>query len=125
MAEGLARHYKGEEIEAYSAGTAPQKLNADAVTVMQELGIDISAHRAKGVEELRELQFDYVITVCGDANQNCPFWPGRGHVVHRGFEDPPKLAAGAMSEAERLAPYRRVRDEIKAFIQTLPAGLEP
>ncbi|MCO6431765.1 MAG: arsenate reductase ArsC [Deltaproteobacteria bacterium] len=124
MAEGLARHLKGEVLEVYSAGTSPQKLNSDAVIVMREVGIDISSHKAKSIDDLGGLKFDYVITVCDDANESCPLWPGRGKVVHRGFDDPPRLAARAASETERLAPYRRVRDEIKAFVQTLPEGLE-
>lgn len=124
MAEGLARHLKSDLLEVSSAGTAPQRLNPDAVRVMQEIGIDISSHRAKSVEELGSRSFDYVITVCDDAHENCPIWPGRGKVIHQGFDDPPALAARAGSEEERLQFYRRVRDEIATYIETLPKGLE-
>lgn len=124
MAEGLARYFKGDHFEFFSAGTTPQKLNPDAVRVMQEIGIDILSHRAKSVEELGSCSFDYVITVCNDAHEQCPIWPGRGKVIHRGFDDPPALAAGATSEEERLEPYRRVRDEIARYIESLPEGLE-
>lgn len=124
MAEGLANALKGDVVQAYSAGTAPQKLNPIAVSVMMELGINISSHTAKSVEALGEQRFDYVITVCDDANEHCPLWPGRGKVVHRGFDDPPRLAALAVSEEEGLGHYRRVRDEIKGFVESLPQGLE-
>ncbi len=120
MAEGLARHFRGSKIEASSAGTKPQRLNLHAVRVMNEIGIDISAHRSKKVEELGDKLFDYVITVCDEASENCPFWPGRGVVVHRGFDDPPRLASNAVSEEEALESYRRVRDEIKDYVLTLP-----
>lgn len=119
MAEGLARHYRGEDFDAYSAGTAPQTLNPDAVIVMRELGIDISQHYSKDISQLGDISFDYLITVCGEANEACPVWPGRGEVIHRGFDDPPRLAKGAKTEEERLAPYRRVRDEIKEYILSL------
>jgi arsenate reductase len=123
MAEGLARHLLGDVVEPYSAGTAPQRLDEAAVLVMKELGIDISSHRAKSVEEFGEVPFDYVITVCSDVDERCPIWQGRGKVVHRGFDDPPRLAAGAEDYQERLGHYRRVRDEIRRWIQTLPASL--
>ncbi len=120
MAEGLARYFKGETIDAYSAGTSPHQLNQNAVKVMKEIGIDISEHQPKTVEELGDIKFDFVITVCGDAHENCPIWPGRGKVVHRGFDDPPRLAVAAKTEEESLGYYRRVRDEIKDYIFQLP-----
>lgn len=123
MAEGLARHLRGGEVEAYSAGTAPQALNQNAVAVMRELDIDISSYRSKSVDELGATQFDYVITVCSDAAERCPVWPGRGKVVHRGFDDPPRLAIDAKTEEEKLQHYRRVRDEIRDYIETLPKSL--
>jgi len=123
MAEGWARHLKDDQIEAYSAGIEPHGLNPHAVRVMAEAGVDISGHRSKHVDELRGSEFDYVVTVCGHANEHCPLFSGRARVVHVGFDDPPKLAAGAVTEGERLAPYRRVRDEIRAFVQSLPEGL--
>ena len=118
MAEGWARHLKGDQIEAYSAGIETHGLNPDAVRVMAEAGVDISGQRSKHVSELREIEFDYVVTVCGHAHESCPIFSGRARVIHVGFDDPPRLAASATTEDERLAPYRRVRDEIRAFIET-------
>ena len=124
MAEGWARHLKGDQIEAYSAGIETHGLNPRAVQVMAEAGVDISGHRSKHVEELRGVEFDYVVTVCGHASEHCPVFPGKARVIHVGFDDPPKLAADAATEEERLAPYRRVRDEIRAFVEALPERLE-
>ena len=124
MAEGWARHLKGGEIEAYSAGVDPHDMNASAVRVMAEAGVDIAAQRSKHVDELAGIPFDYVVTVCGHASETCPAFPGRTKVVHVGFDDPPKLAKSARSEDEALAHYRRVRDEIRAWVQTLPASLK-
>jgi arsenate reductase len=123
MAEGWARHLKGNRIEAYSAGIEAHGLNPDAVRVMAEAGVDLSGHRSKLVGELREIEFDYVITVCGNAHESCPLFPGKVKVVHAGFDDPPRLAIGAKTEDERLAPYRRVRDEIRALVEALPDSL--
>ena len=120
MAEGWARYLKGGQIEAYSAGIETHGLNPRAVQVMAEAGVDISGHRSKHVDELRGIEFDYVVTVCGHANEHCPLFRGKARVVHVGFDDPPQLAADAATEDERLAPYRRVRDEIRAFVETLP-----
>lgn len=124
MAEGWARHLRGNAIEAYSAGVAPQKLSSLAVKVMAEAGVDISAHWAKHVDKLKDIAFDCVVTVCGHAHETCPVFPGKVRVVHRGFDDPPKLAKSAADEAERLSHYRRVRDEIRAFVETLPEALQ-
>jgi len=123
MAEGWARRLKGDRIEAFSAGIETHGLNPRAVAVMAEAGVDISQHRSKHVDELRPIEFDYVITVCGHANEHCPLFRGKARVIHVGFDDPPKLAAAATTEEDRLAPYRRVRDEIRAFIETLPDAL--
>jgi arsenate reductase (thioredoxin) len=123
MAEGWARHLKGGQIEAYSAGIEAHGLNPDAVRVMAEAGVDISGQRSKLVGELRAVQFDCVVTVCDNASQSCPAFPGKTKVVHVGFDDPPRLAADAKTESERLAAYRRVRDEIRAFVETLPDAL--
>ncbi len=120
MAEGWARHLKGDVIEPYSAGIETHGLNPDAVRVMAETGVDISSHHSKKLEDMGDIEFDYVITVCGHAHETCAIFPGRAKVIHVGFDDPPTLAAGAKSEEERLAPYRRVRDEIRKFIQGLP-----
>jgi len=123
MAEGWARHLKGAEIEPYSAGTAPHALDPRAVKVMAEAGVDISRHRPKNVSDLMHVPFDYVVTVCGHARETCPIFRSGAKVIHVGFDDPPRLAAGAKTEEEALAHYRRVRDEIRAFVEALPASL--
>jgi len=124
MAEGWARHLKGDQIEPSSAGIESYGLNPDAVRVMAEAGVDISGGRSKLVSELAGIEFDYVVTVCDNAHESCPLFPGKAKVVHVGFDDPPRLASAAKTEEERLAPYRRVRDEIRAFVATLPASLD-
>ena len=123
MEEGWARHLKGDTIEPYSAGIETHGLNPNAVRAMEEVGVDISRHRSKHVNELEGIEFDYVITVCGHAHDNCPVFPGAAKVIHVGFDDPPKLASEARTEEEALNCYRRVRDEIKAFVQSLPEAL--
>jgi arsenate reductase len=124
MAEGWARTLKSDSIEPYSAGIETHGLNPDAVRVMAEAGADISAQRSKNVAELRDIAFDYVVTVCGHAHENCPVFFGKAQVVHVGFDDPPRLAAAATTEEERLAPYRRVRDEIREFVLGLPGAFQ-
>ena len=124
MAEGWARHLKADAIDAYSAGIQAHGLNADAVRVMAEVGVDITSQRSKRVTELTGVDFDYVVTVCGHAQEHCPVFPGKAKIVHVGFDDPPRLAVEATTDAERLAPYRRVRDEIRAFIESLPESLQ-
>lgn len=124
MAEGWARHLKAGRIEPYSAGIETHGLNANAVKVMAEAGVDISQQHSKHVSELSGIAFDYVVTVCGHANEHCPIFPGKTKVIHVGFDDPPQLARDAKSEEEALAHYRRVRDEIRAFVETLPERLE-
>ena len=123
MAEGWTRHLKGDQIKAYSAGIEAHGLNTDTVRVMAEAGVAISGQRSKRLAELREVEFDYVVTVCGHTHENCPVFPGKATIIHVGFDDPPRLAADAKTEGERLAPYRRVRDEIRAFVETLPTAL--
>lgn len=124
MAEGWARHLKGDVIEAFSAGIETHGVNPRAVRVMAEAGVDISGHHSKRVDEFQDAEIDAVVTVCGHADETCPAWLGRkARVVHVGFDDPPKLAKNARTEEEALAHYRRVRDEIRAFIETLPDGL--
>lgn len=124
MAEGWARALKSDELEAYSAGLETHGLNPNAVKVMAEAGVDISGHKSENVADLLHIPFDYVITVCGHASEHCPIFPGKAKIVHVGFDDPPKLAAQVTGEEEKLNCYRRVRDEIKTFIETLPEGLE-
>jgi arsenate reductase (thioredoxin) len=123
MAEGWTRQLKADKIKAYSAGIETHGLNPYAVKVMKEAGVDISGHRSKLVTELTDVQFDYVVTVCGHANETCPFFPGKTKVMHVGFDDPPKLAEDAKTEEEALGHYRRVRDEIRAFVESLPEAL--
>lgn len=124
MAEGFARQLKGDVIEPYSAGVATHGMNPNAVRVMAESGADISGQHSKHVNELLDVPFDYVVTVCDSATESCPVFPGKTKKVHVGFDDPPRLARQAKSEEEALGHYRRVRDEIKAFVETLPASLE-
>ena len=124
MAEGWARHLQDTCIEPYSAGLEAHGLNPRAVAVMREAGVDISGQRSQRVEGVMNVEFDYVVTVCDHANENCPVFPGRVPVIHVGFDDPPKLAENTKSDEEALGHYRRVRDEIRAFVQTLPATLE-
>ncbi|MCC7423551.1 MAG: arsenate reductase ArsC [Planctomycetaceae bacterium] len=117
MAEGWARHLLGDRIEPYSAGIEAHGLNPEAVRVMQEAGVDISGQTSKLISALADVPLDLVITVCGHADENCPAFPGRTRVVHVGFDDPPKLAKTAASEDEALGHYRRVRDEIRKFVE--------
>jgi arsenate reductase len=116
MAEAFLRHYGGELFESYSAGLNPQGLNPLTVLVMQEVGIDIAAQRSKGVSEyLGKVLFHYLITVCGDAEKNCPtVWPGVNQRMHWGFEDP---AAFQGTEEEKLAKFREIRDQIARRVQ--------
>jgi arsenate reductase len=123
MAEGWARHLRADTLEPYSAGVEPHGLDPRAMQVMAEAGIDISRQRSKHVEELKEVPFDYVVTVCDHAHESCPLFPGRTKVVHVGFDDPPRLARAAKTEQEALGHYRRVRDEIRAFVERLPEAL--
>lgn len=121
MAEGWTKMLKNEEIDVYSAGIEKHGLNPLAVKAMTEAGVEISDHRSKLIEELPVKEFDYVITLCGHAHENCPFFPGA--IIHKGFEDPPQLAIGAETEDEKMLHYRKVRDAIKAYIKTLPESL--
>lgn len=123
MAEGWAKHLKSKSIEAYSAGVEPHGMNMLAVQVMKEAGVDIGGHHSKHVDELKGVQFDYVVTVCDHANETCPLFPGKTKVIHVGFDDPPRLAKEAKSQEEALGHYRRVRDEIQHFIQNIESYL--
>ena len=125
MAEGLARHYWGERMDVSSAGIEKHGLNPLAVKAMQEIGIDISAHQSKTLEDLANQGLDYVVTVCGHANETCPVFPGDVERLHVGFDDPPKLAASAKTKEEAMQHYRRVRDEIAAFVKELPEKTRP
>ena len=122
MAEGWARALKGEQYNFYSAGTKKHGLNPSAIKVMGECGIDLMKHSSKTTDELPDIKMDVVVTVCSDAHENCPFFPG-GKIVHFGFDDPPRLAKD-LEEPESLEIYRRVRDEIKVFIESIEEVLE-
>ncbi len=123
MAEGWARKYWGHDFNVYSAGTKKHGMNERAMKVMKEAGIDISSHYSKTVEELPDVTFDYVVTVCGHAHENCPYFPG-GMIVHVGFQDPPALTKEMTDEEEVLSVYRKVRDEIEVFIKDMKTVLE-
>jgi len=120
MAEGFARALRAHDIEAYSAGVVKHGLNPLAVKAMAEAGVDISGHASKTVEELPVREFDVIVTLCGHANENCPYFPGKAERIHAGFDDPPALARDAKTDEEALAHYRRVRDEIRRFILAFP-----
>lgn len=117
MAEGLLRHLAGGRFEVRSAGTQPGTVRREAIAVMREIGIDISSHRSKHVDEFAGESFDYVLTVCDHAAQNCPLYPGHANRMHQSFADP---AAVKGTEAERLAAFRQVRDQLKVFLRTFP-----
>jgi arsenate reductase len=123
MAEGWARHRKGGVITPYSAGTEIHGLNPLAVKVMAENGVDISGYHSKHVREVTDIPFDYVITVCDSANDTCPVFPGTAKRIHVRFDDPPALAKNAKNEQEALVHYRRVRDEIRKFVEGMPGNL--
>jgi arsenate reductase len=124
MAEGWALALKSDVIKAYSAGTAPKGLDQLAVRAMAEAGVDISEQESKSLADLGGVSFDYVVTVCDNAHESCPVFPGQTRVVHVGFDDPPRLSAGATSIEEAMPHYRRVRDEIRTFVEELPERLE-
>lgn len=120
MAEGWCNHLMSEQFAAFSSGIEKHGLNPLAIRVMAETGVDISSQTSKQIADLVNQDFDYVVTLCGHADENCPFFPAKTNVIHCGFDDPPTMAAGAKSEEEALVPYRRVRDEIRDFIEQLP-----
>ena len=117
VAEGLLRHDFGDRFEVASAGTKPSRVRPEAIAVMKELGIDIAGHRSKSVDEFADQKFDCVLTVCDNAKETCPVFPGHGNRFHHSFEDP---AATDGSEQERLAVFRRVRDQIRQYLQRFP-----
>lgn len=120
MAEGLLRHEAGDRFEVFSAGTSPSAVRPEAIAVMRELGIDLGSQRSKHVDSFRGQSFDYVLTVCDHARESCPIFSGEALRVHRGFEDPAVVAG---SKEERLAVFRRVRDEIREYLRAFPRGL--
>lgn len=124
MAEGWARHLKSGVLEPFSAGIEKHGMNPHAVKVMHEAGVDISKQFSKTPTDLGPVEFDYVVTVCGHADEHCPTFTAKTRVIHVGFEDPPKLTKHLPDGEEKLAVYRRVRDEIRRFIESLPEALE-
>lgn len=121
MAEGWARHLKGDVVNAYSAGTLPVGVSSMAAKVMAEAGVDISDHRSKHLNTYMGFDFDYVVTLCSNAHEQCPVFSGATKVVHKPFEDPTNVVG---SNEEIMDAFRKTRDEIKVFIETLPEGLE-
>lgn len=117
MAEGILRRDAGDRFEVFSAGTKPSKVRPEAIAVMKELGIDVSCHRSKSVEEFTGQPFDYVLTVCDDARESCPIFPGKAVTIHQGFEDPAALQG---PEEARMAVFRRVRDQLRQYLSTFP-----
>jgi len=124
MAEGWAHALKSDVLNPYSAGIETHGLNPNAVNVMAEAGVDITGQKSENINDLLDIPFDVVITVCGHAHENCPIFPANARVVHVGFDDPPKLSPPDATDEEKLDGFRRVRDEIKAFVEQLPGNLE-
>jgi arsenate reductase len=124
IAEGWAHKLKSDAIEPYSAGIESHGMNPNAVRVMAEAGVNISGQRSKHMDELRGIEFDYVVTLCGHAHERCPNFSDKAKIVHMAFSNPLRLASDAQTGEERLASYRRVRDEIRVFIEGLPDSLQ-
>ena len=122
MAEGWCRQLKGGRFDTFSAGIEKSQVDPRAARVMAEAGVDISRQYSKQVSELAG-EFDYVVTVCDAASEQCPIFPAKTRVIHAGFEDPPKLAKDARSEEEALSHYRKIRDEIRAFVEGIEQSL--
>jgi arsenate reductase len=114
MAEGIMNALYGDKFQAFSAGTNPSKVNPLAIEVLKEIGIDISHHRSKSIDEFKGETFDYVVTVCDNAKENCPYFPGGKKYVHRGFMDPASVEG---TYEEKLSAFRKVRDEILNWIK--------
>ena len=124
MAEAWTNRLKGDQFMAYSAGVEPKRVDPRALKAMAEAGIDISAQSSKDIDSLGNMEFDYVVTLCDNARESCPYFPARTRLLHKGFDDPPYLAEKAENEEEALEHYRRVRDEIKEFVEHIPEALE-
>ncbi|MBN1847000.1 MAG: arsenate reductase ArsC [Deltaproteobacteria bacterium] len=123
MAEAWTRALKGDLFDAYSAGVQPKDIDPKAVKAMAEAGIDISKQKSKDIDSLEDIDFDYVVTLCDTARESCPFYPAKTRLVHKGFDDPPRLTESILDEEEAMAFYRRVRDEIKTFVEGFPEAL--
>jgi len=124
MAEGFTRHLKKDQIDAYSAGIAPKAVDPRAIKAMLEVEIDISGQKSKSIDDIKDMEFDLVITLCDNAQKTCPTFPAKTRVIHMGFEDPPSLAADSRDEEEAMEHYRSVRDKIKVFVEQLPEILK-
>lgn len=123
MAQGWATHLIGDLVEAYSAGTKMHGLNPRAVQVMKDAGVDISSHYSKTTDDLANIKFDIVVTVCKHAHENCPVFSGHAKIIHKKFDDPPFLTADIKDQKQIMQVYRRVRDEIRDYIKTMPTLL--
>jgi len=123
MAEAWTNRLKGESIRAFSAGVSPKGVDPRAVKAMAEVDIDISGNSSKDIDAYPDMAFDYVITLCDHANESCPFFPGNTRRIHKGFDDPPQLAENADSEEQAMTHYRRVREEIRQYVEGFPEGL--
>lgn len=123
MAEGWARHLKGDVFHFHSAGTKSHGLNPLAVRVMNEVGVDISKHESKTLDDVKDIKMDFVFTVCSDAHESCPVFP-HGKTIHVGFDDPPRLTVDCRTDNEKLPIYRRVRDEIRDFVMNIEKYIE-
>jgi arsenate reductase len=124
MAEGFARLLIKDRVDAYSAGTVPKAVDPRAIKAMSEIGIDISCQKSKSTDDIQNTEFDFVITLCDNAQKTCPTFPAKTSIFHMGFDDPPKLAADCRNEDEAMGHYRRVRDEIKVFVEHLTDTLK-
>jgi arsenate reductase (thioredoxin) len=123
MAEGWTNYLQNDKFKAYSAGITPKGVDPRAVRVMAEAGVDISSQKSKDIDSLGAMEFDYVVTLCDNANEACPFFPAKTKLMHYGFDDPPRLAEGEKDEEKALNHYRRVRNEIKSFVENLDEEL--
>lgn len=124
MAEAWTKSLKGDQFEAYSAGVNPKGVDPRAIKAMAEAGIDVSGWKSKDVDSFGNMEFEYVITLCDNAREACPYFPAKTRLIHKGFDDPPKLAENIADEEKAMAHYRRVRDEIRTFVEAFPAGLD-
>ena len=120
IAEAWTRHLRNNDYEPYSAGITPKGLDPRAVKAMAEVGIDISLQKSKDIDSLEAMEFDYVITLCDNARESCPYYPARTRLIHREFDDPPSMAKNAKNEEDAMEHYRRVRNEIREFVMDLP-----
>lgn len=123
MAEGWVKKLKPDIFEPFSAGLERHGLDLKAVEVMQEAGVDISRQQSKLIQDIKDEDFDFIITICNNANAKCPVFPGKGKRLHRAFDNPPVLSRDSKTDEEALAIYRRVRDEIKIFVEEMPQNL--